>query len=223
MATRARRIVRFSSQSPGRLSFYSAYCSGALSAPGTHRRPKWELRARHDKALFHWAKARAADRVVLIAGHTHRPVFWDRVPPVPDQTKIVELEEKQAAERASGAPNEQRAATNATLEFTRGERLWQPDPPEPMRPPCYLNTGCCAFGDGDATGLEIVNGDIRLVRWPDNDGNAQPEVLANASLSSVFAAFDRSDDSGCRLVPDSILIASITHDSVANEEVETPV
>src|SRR5215211_2783982 len=38
-------------------------------------------------------------------------------------------------------------------------------PPIPIDPPCFFNTGCCSFGDGDITGLELADGEIRLVRW----------------------------------------------------------
>ena len=31
--------------------------------------------------------------------------------------------------------------------------------------PCYFNTGCCCFSDGDITGIEISGGFIRLVKW----------------------------------------------------------
>ncbi len=31
--------------------------------------------------------------------------------------------------------------------------------------PCYFNTGCCCFNDGDITGIEISGGFIRLVKW----------------------------------------------------------
>ena len=52
--------------------------------------------------------------------------------------------------------------------------------------PCYFNSGCCSFGDGDITGLEIADGEIRLVRWPEDDGSLRPKVLARSSLSRVF-------------------------------------
>ena len=31
--------------------------------------------------------------------------------------------------------------------------------------PCYFNTGCCCFDDGDITGIEISDGSIKLVKW----------------------------------------------------------
>jgi len=52
--------------------------------------------------------------------------------------------------------------------------------------PCYFNTGCCAFEDGDVTGIEIADGDIRLVRWPDDDDSPRQKVLQSESLTRVF-------------------------------------
>ena len=51
--------------------------------------------------------------------------------------------------------------------------------------PCYFNTGCCAFADGDVTGLEISAGEIRLVRWPGDDGY-EYKVLQAGNLKEIF-------------------------------------
>jgi hypothetical protein len=51
---------------------------------------------------------------------------------------------------------------------------------------CYFNSGCCAFEDGDITGIEIADGWIRLVRWPDDAGNPKPKILESAALNEVF-------------------------------------
>ncbi len=59
--------------------------------------------------------------------------------------------------------------------------------PPDISPPWYFNSGCCSFGDGDVTGLEIDRGTIRLVRWLDNDGNAAPQRLAEADLVALLA------------------------------------
>jgi hypothetical protein len=39
-----------------------------------------------------------------------------------------------------------------------------------MERPCYFNTGCCSFSDGDVTGIEIAEGYIRLVKWLNDAG-----------------------------------------------------
>ena len=52
--------------------------------------------------------------------------------------------------------------------------------------PCYFNTGCCSFEDGDITGIEMSEGRIRLVRWPDDDGKPARKVLQSESLQRIF-------------------------------------
>ena len=118
------------------------------------------LRADHDRAMSAWA-GNHADRPVLIAGHTHRPVFWDSKP---DPKSFVSIDGGEADRRADS-------------EFDRAQGRNRPN--AYMLPtPCYFNTGCCCFGDGDVTGLEIADGEIRLVRWPMNDGTPRRKLLA---------------------------------------------
>ena len=76
----------------------------------------------------------------------------------------------------------------AELEYREAERRWIVDPPEEMNTPCYFNTGWCSFADGDVTGLEIADHQIRLVRWPTDRNELQPECLEKEPLRDVFAA-----------------------------------
>jgi predicted phosphodiesterase len=146
-----------------------------------------KLRNRHDRAMFAWAKARPrAEGLVLIAGHTHRPVFWDSRPAPPSPDRIEELTERLALEERANAPADQIAATHAELEYLLAKRLWRVGAAEPMIPPCYFNTGCCAFADGDATGIVVEDGEVKLVRFPDTDDAARPETLASAPLAEVL-------------------------------------
>jgi hypothetical protein len=143
-----------------------------------------ELRARHDRAMARWADDRE-DPVVLIAGHTHRPVF--PVAPAP-QTPAERLAEKQRAYDDAVAGGGDVAATRAELELARVR--FERDPghqPVVQKRPAYFNTGCCSFGDGDVTGLVIDRGTIGLVRWLDNDGNARPQQLVEpADLRDIL-------------------------------------
>jgi len=53
--------------------------------------------------------------------------------------------------------------------------------------PCYFNTGCCSFSDGDITGIEIESGKIRLVRWPDDQGKPRRKILEEGDLTNIFS------------------------------------
>jgi hypothetical protein len=61
-------------------------------------------------------------------------------------------------------------------------------PVVPMPVPCYFNSGCCCFADGDVTGIEIADERIRLVRWLDDEQQPVRKVLARDYLRDVFAA-----------------------------------
>lgn len=148
----------------------------------------WRLRERHNIALYRWAAQR--DRLVLIAGHTHRPVFASQTHAA--QVKR-ELDEKLAELEANPGDDALRrdvSLLSAELEWVRAQDCQEPGQEGivPMRRPCYFNTGCCSFRDGEITGLEIAEGEIRLIRWPDADDRPRPMVLIRASLGDVFAA-----------------------------------
>ncbi len=130
-----------------------------------------DLRAEHDLAMSAWAGAHV-DKPVLITGHTHRPVFWDSVAPAADD-----------AAPADGGAAERRA----DREFERARDRNRPRSYK-LPTPCYFNTGCCCFGDGDITGLEIAGGRISLVRWPLDDGTPRRKVLADRDLDDVLDA-----------------------------------
>ena len=78
----------------------------------------------------------------------------------------------------------------AEVEWVKAQQLEKPHPDDEVEQlkPSYFNTGCCCFPDGDVTGLEIIDGEIRLVRWPDGAGKPirNPD-LAHAKLTDIFA------------------------------------
>jgi hypothetical protein len=123
----------------------------------------WELRGEHASAMAAWAEHR---RQVLIAGHTHLPVFFNqhKTPDRPPETMA-------AAERKDPRVAEALRLARAAWADAEAARLARQRPLR-LATPCYFNTGCCSFGDGDITGIEIADGQIRLVRWPaDPDTN----------------------------------------------------
>jgi len=146
-----------------------------------------QLRARHDRTMYTWAAKRRDDPVVLIAGHTHRPVFPGDPPP-----SLQEVLDAAKAEytKVSTGTDEAAAAARAALEFAqvKFDRDSGHDPVVQERP-VYFNTGCCSFGDGDVTGLVIEGGKIGLVRWLDNNGKPRPQELVEgrADLRDVLA------------------------------------
>ena len=148
----------------------------------------FELRHAHDSAMYFWSEAQ--EKVVLIAGHTHRPVFKSE-----SQEEIVRKSLEKVEEKLAKYPDNlklqgQTAELAAELEWTlaHNQQSSKDMPMIEFKKPSYFNTGCCAFLDGDVTGLEISDGEIRLVRWPDDEDLPKPKVLAKAKLKDVFAA-----------------------------------
>jgi UDP-2,3-diacylglucosamine pyrophosphatase LpxH len=54
--------------------------------------------------------------------------------------------------------------------------------------PGYFNTGCCCYDDGDITGIELAEGEIRLIKWTRKEGTAERMVLEHARLSRLCEA-----------------------------------
>lgn len=141
------------------------------------------LRQGQDEAMFQWAAGR---HIVLIAGHTHRPVFPGARP-----GPKLDLRPEEIATALAAAPDPAtRAAFRADLEYALAEVRRLALPPAVDSPPCYFNTGCCCYGDGDMTAIEISDGQIRLVRWPGGDPHPRPQTLPRAerSLADVLQA-----------------------------------
>ena len=124
------------------------------------------LRAKHELAMYSYAERQSS--LVLIAGHTHHPV-WEGL----------SLEQAMETQRAIGPTPEVDAQWMS--EQTAGAV------PLPGRKPCYFNTGCCSYSDGSITGIELADGEIRLVRW---EPSAVPNrvVLFSAELAGVLQA-----------------------------------
>jgi hypothetical protein len=145
----------------------------------------YELRAEHDAAMLAWARSHPA-KPVLITGHTHRPVFGTSRPPKPRRRPVAELRSDLDSAREKGDKGAV-VALRSELELVEAELRRGDRPPQPIDPPCYFNTGCCSFADGDVTGIEIAGGRIRLVRWLDDDDEPKPKLLVEDDLREILA------------------------------------
>jgi hypothetical protein len=146
-----------------------------LNTPSTD----WKLRMRQNIALYNWAVEQ--EGVALIAGHTHHPVFFGRAGLL-GHKQMKKLEQDLKGARKGGDLDEV-AAARARLEFAK---VPQSTPGLEMEQPCYFNTGCCCFADGDITGIEIDGDTMRLVRWLDDGGAPQSIRLAEMKLKDIF-------------------------------------
>ncbi|MGH2960990.1 MAG: metallophosphoesterase [Solirubrobacterales bacterium] len=157
-----------------------------LNFPSTSPSTDYDLRQRHDAAMFAWAQDHPA-KPVLIAGHTHRPVFGTSRPPKVTKREAANVVRELEELRAAADPDPAKlAALRAELEFIEAAARRGGPPPLPIDPPCYFNTGCCSFGDGDVTGLEIADGEIRLVRWPNDADEPASKVLVGEDMRAIL-------------------------------------
>ncbi len=125
----------------------------------------YELRAKHELAMYHFAASRP--RLVLVAGHTHHPV-WEGLS---FEQAMQEMGVRGLAVQVDAAWAQEQVAGAVSL---------------PGRKPSYFNSGCCAYSDGSITGLELSDGELRLVRWAGTPpGRGQ---IFSASLQEVLAA-----------------------------------
>lgn len=150
-----------------------------------------DIRSTHDEAMFEWAKSRSVrdpvgERPVLVAGHTHHPVFPGEGPSLPTEDELRDLQGRLDSATDKG----ERAALHAELNLKTAVRDEPEFTPPKNAPPCYLNTGCCSFPDADITCIEM-NGEadeIRLVRWLNNAGVPEPHELDARSMRGILRA-----------------------------------
>jgi UDP-2,3-diacylglucosamine pyrophosphatase LpxH len=128
----------------------------------------WELRSKHDNAMYSWAVKQRS--VILVAGHTHKPNF-------PTRTQLNYYREiyVEVSRIPEALPREDMEKIRTDLAFARAQEQ-----------PCYINSGCCSFSDGDITGIEIDSGQIRLVRWSTREGEPPRTALDSADLRTFF-------------------------------------
>jgi hypothetical protein len=146
----------------------------------------FSLREQHDQSMYAWAASRPD--TVLIVGHTHRPVFKSQKHAMQLREDIRALEQQL---QEKGADSELLAQLNE-LRLRLEQVLSEDGTPATideaaMSKPCYFNTGCCCYPDGDITGIELIQGEIRLVRWS-NTPDKPAKILARTALRGVFTA-----------------------------------
>jgi hypothetical protein len=116
--------------------------------------------------MYNWSADK--ESLVLVAGHTHHPIFLST-------TRLIRFTEDYQNVKDLSVDSDEILQAKAEMEFAQaGEK------------PSYFNSGCCCFNDGRITGIEIADGQIRLIRWPDDIGQQIPLVLESADLRAVF-------------------------------------
>lgn len=134
-----------------------------------------QLKSEHNQIMYEWTAKQ--NNLALVTGHTHQPVFnslthlertyirIDEAKKKNDKATVQKLEAELLAGKISGN-------TSPRLEYSKNT---------------YFNTGCCCFNDGDITGIELEDGNIRLIEWK-KDANNVPQriVLEETGLENLL-------------------------------------
>ena len=133
-----------------------------------------ELKTLHNRFMYEWSKQEK--NPVLITGHTHQPVFGS----------LTHLEHlyKQLFEAKQQNNTAAIEKLNQEIQFRQEEYDYVNTNYATMRP-CYFNTGCCCYSDGDITGIEIADGMIRLIKWKKKGATSVRNVLEEMELSDL--------------------------------------
>lgn len=51
--------------------------------------------------------------------------------------------------------------------------------------PSYFNSGCCCYNDTDITGVEIADGEIRLIKWHLQNNKSNRVILEQANIQQL--------------------------------------
>jgi hypothetical protein len=121
------------------------------------------LRGQHDTAMYSWASRQ--DKLLLVAGHTHRPVWSSRTYLQMLETELTAVQQEVGPAAALGGEVKEEVVEDLQTSITKEAEQFPPCQDTIKTQPCYFNTGCCSFSDGDITGLELENGRLRLIKW----------------------------------------------------------
>jgi UDP-2,3-diacylglucosamine pyrophosphatase LpxH len=140
------------------------------------------MRSKHDRFYYQWARNHK-DSLVVITGHSHEPVFngltyADRL--LVDHAELTNKEDLAILTEAEAVKLKEVRARLAALKKHDSTLL----NPSGYAIPCYYNTGCCSYADGEITGIEIMDGEIRLIKW---NHSGERKVIQAEGLRRVMS------------------------------------
>lgn len=128
----------------------------------------------HNQFMYEWSSQQ--ENLLLVTGHTHQPVF-ESMTHLERLYKLLLLARRQNDTAAIAKLQEEIAFRRQEYNHVSEDYL--------HLKPTYFNTGCCCFSDGDITGIEIDNGEMRLIKWKQNDTASQRTVLEKSAIDTL--------------------------------------
>ena len=129
----------------------------------------------HNIMMYEWSATQK--NLLLISGHTHKPVFASL-----DHIERLLKQIDKARELGNVTLIDALEKELAWRKKEYGEKTFV----KTMAKPTYFNTGCCCFSDGDITGIEIEGDNLRLVKWKEVNGVSERVILEQCPLSYLF-------------------------------------
>ena len=146
----------------------------------------FSLRTRHEMAMSRWVDHKPG--LLLVAGHTHHPVFGG----ISHEVQLRhELEQLEAERRRvvdpplAGELDRRLTAKRAELRYRLAESEGQTLQAEASSG-AYFNIGCCCYRSGSITGLELDGGALRLIRWYQEGAEVRRQELRTVDLMSLL-------------------------------------
>jgi len=133
-----------------------------------------EKKTLHNEIMYEWS-AEQKD-MLLITGHTHQPVFVSltHIERLYKELQTAKLNKDLAlmAQLEKEIRKREKEFTAVAIDYLTMK-------------PSYFNSGCCCFIDGDITGIEIDDGNIRLIKWKLKEETPQRQLLEEISLEEL--------------------------------------
>ena len=125
------------------------------------------LKTLHNQLMYDWSRNKK--NTLLVTGHTHQPVFKsltyiERI--------LKELEQAQRSGDKETIERKQAELKKLSFSYEKSKTAHYK-----KINPSYFNSGCCCFNDGDITGIEISEGEIRLIKWTRHETGTPLRVI----------------------------------------------
>ncbi|MBL7741425.1 MAG: metallophosphoesterase [Chitinophagaceae bacterium] len=134
-----------------------------------------EKKTLHNDIMYEWSSKQKD--LLLVTGHTHQPVF----------ASLTLLERLYKEFQLATEKNDSAAIAAIKEEIRKREKEFAAVSMDYMNMrPAYFNTGCCCFIDGDITGIEIADEEIRLIKWKKIKDGSERQVLERVALSTLI-------------------------------------
>ena len=132
------------------------------------------LKTLHNMYMYDWSASQS--KTLLVTGHTHQPVF----------NSLTHLERLYQRLEKARTLNDADAQKKIEAEIPRRKKEYDfVNQSFDKMKPTYFNSGCCCFDDGTITGIEIMDGFIRLIKWSLVEGKPVRMVAEEEELRDL--------------------------------------